>query len=253
MKRKLIFISTVCLVLLIMGCKKNNNQTSNKGSVGGGSTSTNTGNNTQGYYGILGILQEEILNFNLSSEFLITAAFFPAPFSNTNVTFVNVGTVSVNSTNLRMDNTSNPGGPVYADTTSSVAGPPFAFNISGNGSQPAFNLSYTQPYPALGDTSSIPSVITRSLGLSITFTNVTNVDTASIILEDLSTLISKKKTVINNSVQFTFSPTELSSLSPTDIGGITVNLLKADLQTVNSKKYLITLEKRHFRTFVAIQ
>lgn len=247
--KKIIF-TLVILTTIIISCKKKA-ETPPPNSPGG-STTGGTPPAATGYNGQLNVLQNVILGFNAPPQNVIGALFYGSAVTNSAVLSVNAGTVKVNGTTLKQDNT-NAAGPVYADSTFNISGPPFNLTASGNGTVNAVNLSYTLGYPTIGDTASIPSVITRSLGMSVTFTNVTVSDSLAFIISSGSGSVSKNFAVVNNSVAVNFTSAELSSLAATNNGGsFTINLLRNHFQALNSKNYLIQLEKRYFKILIKV-
>jgi hypothetical protein len=210
------------------------------------------------YDGQLTLLHNRFLGLSIPSASFVTlvASFFNTPVSLTSiqtVTAINVGTVSVNSKVLKRD-FSNPIGPIYIDSTFQIWGPPFALTATGTGSVNAFNFSYTQPYPKLGDTALVPNVITRSAGLTFTLGNITNTDSIAILIQAGNSLgIAKNVAVINNSAQFSFTaPQLLGALVNSTQGGITLNLLKNSSATTNNKNYIVTMEERYFKLNVVV-
>lgn len=249
--KKIILILGI-LTTIIIGCKKKT-ETSPPNNSGGSTTGSNPPAAT-GYYAQLNVLQNVILGFNSPPQNVIGALFYASAVTNSAVLSVNAGTVNVNGTTLKLDNT-NAAGPIYADSTFNISGPPFNLTASGNGTVNAISLSYTLGYPTIGDTASIPSVITRSLGMSITFTNVTVSDSLAFIISSGPGpgSVSKNFAVVNNSVAVNFTSAELSGLAATNNGGsFTINLLRNHFQALNSKNYLIQLEKRYFKILIKV-
>lgn len=246
--KKIIF-TLVILTTIINSCKK---KAETPPPITGGSTGGGTPPATAGYNGQLNVLQNVILGFNSPPQNVIGALFYGSAVTNSAVLSVSAGTVQVNGITLKQDNT-NAAGPVYADSTYNISGPPFNLTASGSGTVNAISLSYTLGYPTIADTGSIPAVITRSLGMSITFTNVTVSDSLAFMISSGSASVSKNYAVVNNSVTVNFTSAQLSSLAATNNGGsFTINLLRNHFQAVNSKNYLIQLEKRYFKVLVKV-
>ncbi|MBI2721097.1 MAG: hypothetical protein HYX39_02865 [Bacteroidetes bacterium] len=247
--KKVIFTLVIVTTMLISCKKKAETPPPN---TGGSTTGGTPPAAAVGYNGQLNVLQNVILGFNSPPQNVIGALFYGSTVTNSAVLSVNAGTVQVNGITLKQDNT-NAAGPVYADSTYNISGPPFNLTASGSGTVNAISLSYTLGYPTIADTASIPSVITRSLGMSITFTNVTVSDSLAFMISSGSASVSKNYAVVNNSVTVNFTSAQLSSLAATNNGGsFTINLLRNHFQAVNSKNYLIQLEKRYFKVLITV-
>ncbi len=210
------------------------------------------------YYGQFNALHNTLLGLSIPSATFVQVG---ASFFNTGVSIpptqtvypINVGTVTVNSKILKRDLT-NPIGVVYADSTFQIAGPNFSLSATGTASVTAFNFSYTQGYPKLGDTILVPKIINRNAGLTLTLGNIINADSLAILIQaGNNTSILQYAAVTNNVAQFSFSSQQLlNALSTTSIGGITLNLLKKATVTSNTKNYIVELEERYFRVNVVI-
>lgn len=241
MKNLVLIISSI---LVLNSCKKKEeSNTATPSNTTTGAVTTSTVN----YYGMLGVLQTEILGYSTSSYSSLGLVFFDTPPTNASVMSVSAGNVVINGIQLKEDN-SNLAGPAYADSTLSISAPPYNLTANGSGTFNPLSFSYTGNYPNLVDTASIPLILNRSSGLNIPLNSVFDTDTLVIIIDDnLSQSVAKKYTVSSNSVTINFTPAELSVLQASTYGGITINMVKNSFVTVNSKDYLISLEKKYFR------
>jgi hypothetical protein len=207
-------MSLILAIILfgMMACdKKESPVSTTPPSTGGGSTSS--GASILG--GAINILKETYVTPTASNQnrFLFSVSFLnynllvpPQP-----IVLYDAGIVTVNGITLAKDYSELPD-ISYFDSTFQVVGPNFTLNAAGSSTIPAVQLTYNQGLPNLGDTSNIPSVITKSLGCSFTFTNITNADSINFYLPNgASTTIDISKLPVNNGVSFNITATQLSS------------------------------------------
>jgi hypothetical protein len=247
-------ISIMSLLFLSLSCKKNNSTAS----PAANSNNSNPPPPIPLYDGRINTLHTNPIGGNPNTFYSCNANFFSTSIDITNppmYTDVNVGSVSINNKILKKLNA--PSGITYQDTTNQISGPSFSLTASGTGSINSFNLSFNQSYPALGNTAQVPSVITRSAGLTFTLTNIVNTDSIQLnILSPNSSGLVKSKTVVNGSVVFNFTPSELqNALSPTSQNGsIRLALMKTNtVISTTSKNYLFYTEEYYTKSGLPIQ
>jgi hypothetical protein len=158
-------------------------------------------------------------------------------------TFVDAGTVSVNSINLEKQTNYT----YYKTATTGMTPADMGFNstnsswnISGAGSVPAFNYDHNVPFPKF--TGTIPETVSRSSGLSISVGgNISNAD--SIILFMVKDSVSLIRTFSGNATSISLSASDLSAFpAVTDKSAI--------LEVV---PYRVTLKAQGTKTYAFIK
>ncbi len=126
-------------------------------------------------------------------------------------TFVDAGTVSVNSINLEKQTNYT----YYKTATTGMTPSDMGFNstnsswsVGGAGSVPAFNYDHNVPFPKF--TGTIPETVTRSSGLSISVGgDISNAD--SIILFMVKDTVSLIRTFSGNATSISLSASDLTA------------------------------------------
>lgn len=246
MKQKNILLLVFTFSVILSSCKKDA-----KTAAPSPTTHNNNGTTSQGYDAAIYVLKQIALDgISGSLSDYHGAVFYGSTATNTSVPSVKAGIVSINGIILKNDS-SNIAGPIYADTTFAISGNSYQINVSGSNQFPVGALQYGQNFPTFNDTALLPSTIQLSTGISIQFNNCIDTDSIGFILQDgIAGTVSKKYAVSNNQVHLIVSPSELSTFTQTNNGGITVDLVKNNAAIVGTKNYLVTLEKRYFKLYV---
>ncbi len=241
MKQKSILFLISLFAIIIVSCKKELPPAPTHPAR----TNGTAGTNALGFDAEVYSFKDIYLDGISSSSDYHSAIFFGSAPTSSNVPSINAGIVSINGIVLKMDSSSNPG-PVYADTTFSIPGTTYQINVAGSSQFPAGTLQYGQNSPVFTDTTLIPSSITLNSGISLVFHNCISADSASVTISDYNgNSFSKKYGITNNQLNLSVTAAELSSLTATPYGNISIDLVNITTTAVGSKNYLVILERRY--------
>jgi hypothetical protein len=171
-----------------------------------------------------------------------TAVFYSAPGSST---MVDAGTVSVNSINL--DKAAN-----NSYTKMATAGQTPAdldmdggsnWSVGGSGSVAAFTYNHTSDFPNY--TGTVPTSVTKSSGLSLSFTssNLTNADSVYVVV--ISGSANVTKAFAANAGSVSISSSDLSGLGAVSDNTAMIEIcpFRWTVQTIGGKKYVAIKEQ----------
>lgn len=175
------------------------------------------------------------------------ASFFSSTGNNSS--FVDAGTVKLNNNDIEKQSNNSYLTMATTGQTPSDLGMSngASWSVSGNGSVPSISYSHGSTFPTY--TGSVPSSITKSSGLSLTFnsSNTSNADSVYVFISSGNATFFKGYAANAGSVTITSS--ELSSL-PTvndNTGILEILPVKMTMQTVSGKKYAFVKEEANVR------
>lgn len=174
------------------------------------------------------------------------ASFYASTGSSTNV---DGGTVKLNSNELeKQSNNTYLKNATTGQTPSDLGMDNGAsWSVSGNGSVPAFTYSHGSTFPTY--TGNVPSEVTKSSGLTLTFNSGNTKDADSVYVFIASGSSSFFKGYAANAGSITISSSDLNSL-PTvsdNTGIIEILPVKMTTQTISGKKYAFIKEEANVR------
>ncbi len=228
-----VFILLLLLSIALFSCKKES-----KDPAASPTTSSTTSSPVAGFsalfsnqliYSIFGT-STTTLNFGFSTAFAATTDFnnFDYPIG----TFLNMGAVNSNGVIFK----NNFG--YYMDTTYNfIPGPPYIWQATG-GAIPSFTYSNNNSYGTYADYTLWPDTISKSGGLSIPLTGITDATEARIYLSvtGATTSAGGGTVVLSSSSSFSFNATALNSLSTSTTAAIQIDFYRNNIQTINGKK-----------------
>lgn len=232
MKKSIIYLFLICT--LIYSCKKKDN-TPEPSPSPSGNTSGPTADgfsalfSTQLIYSIFGT---STTTLSYANNMAIAAN---SDFTNFNFStglLLNMGTVNVNSVQFK-----NMSGYYLDSTYNFVAGPPYIWQCSGN-AIPAFTYTNSNSYPSYSNYTLWPDTISKSAGLSLPLSGITNATEARIFLSVTgATSPANTATIILSTASgYSFNPSALSSLSTATTAAIQIDFYRNNIQTINGKK-----------------
>lgn len=236
---KCFLITVLTFFTFLVSCKKESKTTPVQ------PISNNSSQNSQGIDAEIYVFKEIYLGNIMPAYEMHSAIFFASAPTSTNIPSVYAGTVSVNGTVLKLDNSNAPG-PVYTDTTYNITGSIYQINVSGSSQFPAGTLQYGQNFPIFNDTSLIPHSVQLNSGINIQFNNCITSDSIAVTIDDgNSHSFTKKYGVSNNQLHLIVTPSELSGFIQSNSGSMRFDLVKMTTTAVGTKNYFVILEKRY--------
>jgi hypothetical protein len=169
------------------------------------------------------------------------------PTSMGSSTFVDAGTVTLNSKSLTKQSNNSY---VYQNLTDLLSFNTINWAVSGSSGVPAITYSDDDPIPAYSGYSSLPSSVTRSSGLTIQLgSTIDDADSVYCTVSGGSGYILKR--VAGNAAECSFSASELSALG-TGTGMIQVVPWSYKTEDFNSKKFYFVLETAYSKIGVTV-
>lgn len=180
----------------------------------------------------------------------LQAFFYDLPMTNAKKRSLDVGTVTVNGTVLKTS-----GGvttqKVYGDSTKKLISlQSFTLNASGQNQVAGFNFEYSSGSPVLGDTNLIPSVVSRSSGIDITFREISNADSLVLFLSrDFSNTITKQVLTYGASqATVKISASEIANLMMNNADAvISVVVFRKTFVRAGDRDYLVHSRKSYYK------
>lgn len=229
-----LFIITFALSTVLVSCKKKENTPEPTSTTTGSTPTASTASfsalfSNQLIYSIFGT-STSTLNYGFNNAFVANTDFdnFNYPVG----TFLNVGTVSANGIVFK----NNFG--YYMDTTYNfIPSPPCTWIASGN-AIPSFTYTNNDSYSTYSAYTTWTDTISKSAGLTLPLTGITNATEARIYLSvtGATTTAGTGTVVLSSSSSFSFSPSSLSALSTATTAGIQIDFYRNNIQTINGKK-----------------
>ena len=175
-----------------------------------------------------------------------TAGFFTAPGTNN---MIDAGSVTLNSKAL---NKSSNNAYVYQNLTDPLSFNQVTWSVSGSSGVPAINYTDDKPMPDFSGYNSLPSIITKANGLTVTLGGtVSNADSVYVVVSGGNNQYILKR-VAGNASQCTFSASELSVIGNTAVGMIQVAPWNYKKEDFNNKPYYFVLETCYSKIGVTI-
>jgi len=236
---------TLIFSSLLMSCDKNTDNPQDN---------TNTNTNTFSYSDAFGVLvavksvsYTSVGGFDVPVEVNSASAFFPTDAGAT--TFADAGTVTIEGKSLsKLSNNTY----LYNSYTSPLTLSSIDWNVSGNGSIPAFSKTVSRPIPAFNGFSSLPASVSKAAGLSIPLGfQITNADSLIVLVTSSNNEVAIK-TFAGNAANATFSAAELSKLSNSATGSISISPYNISTETIGGKKYYFVNESSYLKMMVSI-
>ena len=240
--RKIKYSFLICLIIFAFtSCKKTSNNTSTVNNTGS-SNSTISASNATSYYGIFytgknqaivgGVLQAP--NYNLSGAYFSSSpVFFPDGSK-----VVTVDTVKANGRTLIYQSFDN----MYEDTSGYSTGGnhlPFTFPITwhvvGKNGIPSFTYLDNTPFASYTGYNAIPDTLNRA-GFTFSLSGVSNVDGISALMDDGSFGHYSTSVILgSNATSVTFTASDMTQLSATNAGNISITFNKKNIENVYGK------------------
>lgn len=248
MKHKVsqILIATIFISLIFSGCSKKTEDLTDP------TPQTNSGTPTPSFNfndasGILVALktvtEQTVAGITIPVELNAPTAVFPS--SPGSASFLDAGTVSINSRSLsKLSNNSY----VYNDYVNPVNYNTVTWVVSGNGSVPAINYTEDKQMPSFSDFSSIPATVSKTSGLTLNLAGkFSNADSVYVVVISAA----NSKIVIKRSAgsggSFTFTPGDLSDLG-SGSGYLEVCPWNYKIEDFNSKNFYFIMESAYVKT-----
>lgn len=218
---------------MILSCKKKENTPEPASTTTGSTPTASTASfsalySTQLLYSIFGTSATSLTTcFN-------TAFVSGSDFTNFNYPvglFLDIGALSNNGTTFK-----NLMG-FYMDTTYTFGPCPYIWQATGN-AIPSFTYTNNDSYATYSDYTMWTDTISKSGGLSIPLTGITNGTEARIYLSvtGATTSAQTATVVLSSASSYSFNPSALSSLSTATTAGIQIDIYRNNIQTINGKK-----------------
>ncbi|MFH1121650.1 MAG: hypothetical protein V1775_17655 [Bacteroidota bacterium] len=237
------FISIAFFAFIFSGCDKEDETPDN----------TNTNTNTFTYNDAFGVLvavksvsftsvggYEVPVEVNSGSAFFMTDAGAQ--------TFVDAGVVSLENKNLKkLSNNAY----MYDDYLNPLTLSAITWNVSGNGSIPAFNKTLSRPLPTYSGYSSLPVAVSKAAGVNISLGSAVY-EADSVIVMIASSNEAVVKSVAGGVGSVTFSSSDLSKLAKSDVGSISISPYNLSIETISGKKYYFVNESSYLKMAVNI-
>lgn len=183
---------------------------------------------------------------DISSEIGV-ASFFASTGNNSS--FVDGGTVKLNNNEIEKQSNNSYMTMATTGQTPSDLGLSngASWNVSGNGNVPSMTFSHGTTFPEY--TGNVPSSITKSSGLSLTFNSSNVSDADSVYVFIASGSVSFFKGYAANAGSVTISSSELSNLPTNSDKTAILEILpvKISMQTISGKKYAFVKEEANVR------
>lgn len=216
----------------------------------------NNSNNTSSFsypdaFGVLVALKSvsytSVAGYEVPVEVNSASAFFPTDAGAT--TFADAGTVTIEGKSLtKYQNNSY----VYDNYLSPLTLSSLTWNVSGNGNIQSFSKTITRPVPTFSGHSSLPSSISKAAGLSISLGSALYQADSVIVLLTSSNDNVVIKSVAGNASSVSFSSAELSALSNSTTGSISISPYNITAETINNRKYYFVNESSYLKMMVSI-
>ena len=160
--------------------------------------------------------------------------------------YVDGGNVALNSKTLSKQSNNSY---VYQNLTDPLTlGSTNSWNVSGSSSVPAFSYTYNRSMPGYSDYNSLPSMVTRSAGLTISLgSTISNADSVYVVVSGGNNKYVLQR-VAGNAGQCSFSADELSVLSATSTGLLQVVPWNYKSEDFSDKLYYFVNETAYTKT-----
>ncbi|MBK6344677.1 MAG: hypothetical protein IPF68_01880 [Bacteroidales bacterium] len=238
------FLAIAVASFLFSGCDKEDETPDNN---------NNNSVNTFSYDDAFGILvavksvsYTTVGGFEIPVEVNSGSAFFPTDAGAE--TFTDAGTVSLEGKNLKKQSNNIY---VYEDYLNPLTLSDITWNVTGNGSIPAFNKSVSRPLPTFSGYSALPGNISKAAGVSISLGSAVYA-ADSVIVMITSSNDAVLKSVAGGTGSVTFSSSELSKLAASNAGSISVSPYNLTTETISGKKYYFVNESSYLKMLVNI-
>jgi hypothetical protein len=237
--KKIVFILSAILALIIFSCKKKENTPETPAVSTTGSTSTST---VPAYYGVLYSYKMDMLfSGTLTPMNGYSGAYFsPNTFIN-NTTISegftgsapDAGTVTINS--IITKKTFSSGSYYFGDSTNTLLNSPHYWSVSGANGVPPISYTNTSARPAYTGYSALKDTIKLSQNNVLSLTGISGADEIDINLFGGSGLASKN--LAGDATNVTFTTADLSSVGTSTNGSIMINVYKNTYQAFGGKNY----------------
>ncbi len=246
MKSKIlpIFFVAALSASLFSSCDKNEDETPDN------NNNTTNSFNYSDAFGVLvavkSVSYTSVGGFEVPVEVNSGSAFFPTDAGAT--TFADAGTVSLENKNLTKQ-----ANKIYSydDFLNPLTLSGISWNVSGNGSIPAFSKTVSRPLPTFSGFSSLPASISKSAGISISLGSAVYA-ADSVIVMITSSNDAVLKSVAGNSGNVTFSGADLTKLNTSTVGSISISPYNLSTETISGKKFYFVNESSYLKMMVNI-
>lgn len=158
---------------------------------------------------------------------------------------------TVNSVLFNSDTLVYSASPYYYTNTKPVNLSSVTWSVNGAASIPSFTYKNLKTMPTLGSVSFLPDTVRKGIGFTTVLTNMKDFTAASMYISDgLSTPNVFTKMLDLNSDTITFTPDNLSSISTSTSGVITIFMENAHGIKVDSKDFKMSLEAAYTKKVV---
>jgi len=213
----------------------------------------NNTNNTFSYDDAFGVLvavksvsYTSVGGFEVPVEVNSGSAFFPTDAGAT--TFADAGTVSLENKNLTKQANN-----IYAydDYLNPLTLSNITWNVTGNGSIPAFSKTVSRPLPTFSGFSTLPSTVSKASGITISLGSAVYA-ADSVIVMITSSNDAVLKSVSGNSGSVSFSSADLTKLNTSTVGSVSISPYNLSSETIGGKKYYFVNESSYLKMMVNI-
>ena len=129
-----------------------------------------------------------------------------------------------------------------------------AWNVSGSNSVSAFSCTYTPTYPVFTGNALLPDSFSISSGVTINVSGISNMSQSSISVIISLGGVNVSKSIPINQTSCTFTPNELTSLSPTASGAvILLTFSNLSTKTLGGKLYGLDNSLEHIKYGIKIK
>ncbi|NTW23448.1 MAG: hypothetical protein HGA37_02010 [Lentimicrobium sp.] len=188
-----------------------------------------------------------VAGYEVPVEVNSASAFFPTDAGATS--FADAGTVSIEGKNLsKVQNNVY----VYNDYIDPLTLSNLQWSVTGNGSVPSFNKTVSRPIPTFSGFSSLPASVSKAAGLSIPMGSALYAADSVIVLITSSNNQVAIKSFAGNAGSATFSAADLSALSTSNVGSISISPYNISTETISGKKYYFVNESSYLKMAVSI-
>ena len=236
-------IGVIFIIISFAACKK----------FGTEPVTDDPNNSANSVYGDLQlrVIKEYKKNILIGSDSVVISSFYDKPTDGfTPFNYVNAGNVSFNSVVLKPSST------YYKDTTHliNIHNQNSVWLVSGNANVAAFSHTFTPSFPVFSGNAQLLDSMSLFHGCTINISGLSNMTEAPIpvTISDGTTNITKSVLINQNSI--TFSPQDLSALSPTESGGsLIITFSRVSNQTLGGKLYGIINTLQHIKHGVKLK
>ncbi len=216
----------------------------------------NNNNNTSSFnytdaFGVLvavkSVSYTSVAGYEVPVEVNSASAFFPTDAGASS--FADAGTVSIEGKNLsKLENNTY----IYSNYVNPITLSEIQWSVTGNGSVPSFNKTVSRPLPTFSGFSSLPASVSKASGISIPMGSALYAADSVIVMITSSNDKVALKSFAGNAGNATFSAADLSALSTSNIGSISISPYNISTETISGKKYYFVNESSYLKMAVSI-